>query len=71
MKVYIVCEYMVVEYEEHYRVMSVHSTEAKAKEAIAEYKEIAKKGFKCRAEYGFEECEMDRNYYESLMVGRR
>ena len=64
MKVYIVYEYMVAEYEEYYRVMSVHSTEAKAKEAIAEYEEIANKWIKCRAEYEFEECEMDRNYYE-------
>lgn len=64
MKVYVVSEYMVVEYEECFRVMSVHSTEAQAKEAIAEYEETAKNWTKGRAEYSFEEYEMDKNYYE-------
>ena len=55
---------MVIEYEECFRVMSIHSTEAKAREAITEYEEIAKKWTKGRAEYSFEEYEMDKNYYK-------
>lgn len=64
MKVYVVYEYMVVEYEECFKIMSVHSTETKAKETIAKYEEIAKKWTKGRIEYGFEEHEMNKNYYE-------
>lgn len=64
MKVYVVYEYMVVEYEECFKIMSVHSTKTKAKEAIAKYEEITKKWTKGRIEYGFEEYEMNKNYYE-------
>lgn len=53
MKVYIVYEYMVIEYEERFRIMSVHSSEDKARKAIAEYEEVAK-SWKDPAEYNFE-----------------
>ena len=54
---------MVIEYEERFRIMSVHSSEDNAKKAIAEYEEIAKK-WKNRADYNFEEYEVDKSYYE-------
>ena len=63
MKIYVVYEYMVIEYEERFRIMSVHSSEDKAKKAITEYEEKAKK-WKERADYGFEEYEVDKGYYE-------
>lgn len=65
MKLYIVHEYMVVEYEECFRIMSVHSSEDKAKEAITIYEEAAKAWPNCRIEYGFEELELDENYYSN------
>jgi uncharacterized protein YfcZ (UPF0381/DUF406 family) len=42
MKVYIVMEYAVIEYEECTQVMGVFSSEDKAKEAIAEYTKWSK-----------------------------
>ena len=54
---------MIIEYEERFTIMSVHSSEDNAKKAIAEYEEIAKK-WKNRAEYNFEEYEVDKSYYE-------
>lgn len=63
MKIYVVYEYMVIEYEDRFRIMSVHSSENKAKKAIAEYEEIAKK-WKERSEYIFEEYDIDKSYYE-------
>ena len=33
MKVYVVYEYMVIEYEERFRIMSVHSSEDTAKKS--------------------------------------
>jgi hypothetical protein len=65
MKVYVVYEYAVIEleFEECFRIMSVHSSEEKAKEAIAGYEEVAKQWKKCRAEYSYEEYTLDGNYY--------
>ncbi len=63
MKVYVVYEYAVIEHEECFRIMSVHSSEANAKEAIAGYEEVAKQWKKCRAEYSYEEYSVDGNYY--------
>ena len=63
MKVYVVYEYAVIEYEECFRIMSVHSSEDKAKEAIAGYEEVAKQWKKGRTEYSYEEYAVDRNYY--------
>jgi hypothetical protein len=63
MKVYVVWEYAVIEYEERFRIMSVHSSEVNAKEAIAGYEEVAKQWKKCRAEYSYEEYALDGNYY--------
>lgn len=63
MKVYVVYEIAVIEYEERFRIMSVHSSEANAKEAIAHYEEVAKQWKKSRAEYHYEEYALDGNYY--------
>lgn len=63
MKVYAVYEYMVIEYEERFRIMSIHSSEDSAKKAIVEYEEVAKK-WKNRADYSLEEYEVDKSYYE-------
>ena len=63
MKVYVVYEYEVIEHEECFRIMSVHSSEANAKEAIAGYEEVAKHWTKSRAEYHYEEYVVDGNYY--------
>ena len=59
MKVYIVMEYAVIEYEECYDIMGVFSSAAKAKEAIAEYKEHTKN---CcgHHEYSWYEYEVDQ-----------
>ncbi len=59
MKVYIVIECAVIEYEECTRVMGVFSSEDKAKEAIVEYTEWSK-DFKWRHEYSYSECEVDQ-----------
>lgn len=63
MKVFVVYECRVAEYEESYRVMSVHSSEAKAKEAIAEYEAVAAGWVNGRADYSIEEMELDSSYY--------
>lgn len=63
MKVYVVYEYAVIEYEECFGLMSVHSSKVEAKKAIANYQELAKK-WKHRAEYSYQEFELDRNYYD-------
>lgn len=59
MEVYVVYEYAVIEYEECFRIMSVHSSKAKAKDAIANYKEAAKQWKKGRAEYQYEKYAID------------
>ena len=41
MTVYVVYEEKVTEHEESFGVMSVHSSEAKAREAITEYEAVA------------------------------
>lgn len=66
MKVYVVYESAVIEYEERFRIMSVHSSEANAKEAIAGYEEVAKRWKKWSAEYNYEECALDGNYYYEI-----
>ena len=63
MKVFVVYECRVAEHEESYGVMSVHSSEDKAKEAIAEYESVAAGWVNGRAEYGIEEYELDSSYY--------
>lgn len=68
MKVYVVYECRVVEHEESFSVMSVHSSEAKAKEAINEYKNIAASWVNGRAYYNIEECELDSSYYGWMEV---
>lgn len=63
MKVFVVYEYRVVEHEESFDVMSVHSTEEKAKEAVAEYETMSDGWVNGRAAYGIEAYELDSNYY--------
>lgn len=63
MIVYVVYEYMVVEREERFSIMSVHSSEEKAKEAITEYETVAASWIKDRAEYNVEEYKLDSSYY--------
>lgn len=55
MKVYVVYEYEVIEYEERFRIMGVFSSEDKAAEAIREYE---KKETNC--EYQYEEYKLDQ-----------
>ena len=55
MKVYVVYEYEVIEYEECFRIMGVFSSEDKAAEAVREYE---KKEPTC--EYQYEEYELDQ-----------
>ncbi len=62
MKVFVVYECRVAEHEESYGVMSIHSSEAKAKEAIAEYEKVAAGWVNSRAEYSIEEYELDSSY---------
>lgn len=64
MKLYVVYEYMIIEYEECFRIMSVHSSTANAEKAIAEYEEKAKQWKKGKAEYSWEEYELDSGYYD-------
>ena len=59
MKVYVVVEYAVIEYEECTRVMGVFSSEAKAKDAIKDYEEWSKDS-SWRHEYNYEEYEVDQ-----------
>ena len=63
MKVFVVYECRVAEHEESFGVMSVHSSEAKAKEAITEYEAVAASWVRGRAEYSIEELELDSSYY--------
>lgn len=65
MKVFVVYECLIVEYEESFRVMSAHSSMSKAEEAIAEYEAEAKRWKKAKALYNLEECELDINYYDN------
>ena len=58
MKVYVVMEYAVIEYEECTRVMGVFSSVDKAKEAVVEYEKEATDSY-WRYEYGYEEYELD------------
>lgn len=59
MKVYVVMEYAVIAFEECTGVMSVFSSEAKAKEAIAEYEKHYKDS-SWRHEFRYEEYEVDK-----------
>ena len=63
MKVFVVYECRVAEHEESFGVMSVHSSEAKAKEAITEYEAVAAGWVRGSAEYSIEELELDSSYY--------
>ena len=63
MTVYVVYEEKVTEHEESFGVMSVHSSEAKAREAITEYEAVAAGWVRGRAEYNIEEMELDSSYY--------
>lgn len=63
MTVYVVYESRVAEHEEIFGVMSVHSSEEKAKEAVAEYEAVAAGWVRGRAEYSIEEYELDSSYY--------
>jgi hypothetical protein len=58
MKVYVVWEYAVIEYEERVRNMGVFSSIEKAEAAIKEYTEIAE-CYKEHFEYNYEEFELD------------
>lgn len=64
MKVYVVWEYAVIEYEERIINMGVFSSEEKAKAAIREYEEIAE-AYKGHFEYNYEEFELD-TVWESI-----
>ena len=55
MKVYVVYEYAVIEYEERFRIMGVFSEEDLAAEAIREYEKNEPD-----YEYQYEEFELDR-----------
>lgn len=63
MKVYVVYECRIVEHEESFGVISVHSSEEKAKEAVAEYEAVSAGWVNGRAEYGIEEYKLDSSYY--------
>jgi hypothetical protein len=63
MTVYVIFEERVTEHEESFGIMSVHSSEAKAKEAITEYEAVAAGWVRGRAEYYIEEFELDGSYY--------
>ena len=63
MKVFVVYECRVAEHEESFGVMSVHSSDAKAKVAITEYEAVAAGWVRGRAEYSIEELELDSSYY--------
>ena len=58
MKVYVVMEYAVIEYEECTRVMGVFSSVDKAAEAVVEYEKEAADS-RWRHEYAYEEYELD------------
>ena len=59
MKVYVVWEYAVIEYEECVRNMGVFSSVEKAEAAIKEYEEVAK-SYKGSFEYCWEKFELDK-----------
>lgn len=59
MKVYVVCEYAVIEYEECVRNMGIFSSVEKAKAAIKEYEEDTKE-WKHYHKYYYEEFELDQ-----------
>ncbi len=59
MKVYVVYEYAVIEYEERFRIMGVFSSEDKAQGAIREYEKHVE-GSRHRFEYAYEEYELDQ-----------
>ena len=59
MKVYVVIEYAVIEYEECVRAVGVFSSIEKAETAIKEYEEDAKR-WKARHEYHWEEFKLDQ-----------
>ncbi len=59
MKVYVVIEYAVIEYEECVRAVGVFSSIEKAKAAIVEYEEDSKR-WKARHEYHWEEFDIDK-----------
>lgn len=63
MKVFVVYECRIAEHEESYGVMSIHSSEAKAKEAIDEYDKVAAGWVNGHADYSIEEYELDSSYY--------
>lgn len=63
MKVYVVYEHAVIEYEECVRNMGVFSSEEKAKEAIEDYEDIAEL-YKEDYEYNYEEFELDTVWTE-------
>jgi hypothetical protein len=58
MKVYVVYEYTVIEYEGHTQNMGVFSSVEKAEAAIKEYEEISK-CWNGHFEYNYEEFELD------------
>ena len=58
MKVYVVYEHAVIEYEECVRNMGVFSSIEKAKEAIEDYEDIAEL-YEEDYEYNYEEFELD------------
>lgn len=63
MRVYVVWEYAVIEYEERVRNMGVYSSIEKAEAVIKEYEEIAEV-YKEHFEYNYEEFELDTVWME-------
>lgn len=63
MRVYVVWEYAVIEYEACVRNMGVFSSMEKAEAAIKEYEEIAE-AYKEHFEYNYEEFELDTVWME-------
>lgn len=61
MKVYVVYEFAVIEYEECFRIMGAFSSEEKAKAAIKDY-EKGSANAKWRHEYHYEEFELDKTW---------
>ena len=65
MKVYVVYEYAVIEYEECVRNMGVFSSIEKAEAAIKEY-EAWSAGSKWRHEYHYEEFKFDKIWEDHI-----
>ena len=63
MKVYVVTECAVIDYEEYTNVMGVFSSKEKAKEAIEVYKDWSKDS-RWRHDYSYEEVEVDKIWEE-------